>query len=160
VSTALPYFLLSTRQDGLAVRRLLLNKNSVVHSHCDSIAAYDLSGPLAGAFGGLLAYGLVRIQYHDLPAWNWIFFVEGAVTVLFGLLGFLIFPSSPQSAPFLNEQEKKFIAFKLQEDGSAAADEDDDRFKWREVRKAFISPHVILAAIAQFMACMEHLIYF
>jgi MFS family permease len=133
--------------------QLLLTFTQAVLVRTYSIAAYDLAGPLAGAFGGLLAYGLVQIDYHNHPAWSWIFFIEGAITVLFGLLSFLIFPSSPKSARFLTEQEKTYILTRLHEDGSAAHNKDDDRFNWGEVRKAFASPHVILAATASFCAC-------
>ena len=39
----------------------------------------------AGAFGGLLARGIMRLDEHrGLSAWQWIFIIEGAITVLIG----------------------------------------------------------------------------
>jgi MFS family permease len=125
-----------------------------------SVSCFYLASSVSGAFGGLLAYGLVQINYKGRPGWTWVFIVEGAITVLFGLLAFFILPSSPQSASFLKPEEKKYILTRLQEDGTAAAREDGDRFSWREVRLACTSPHVILLALAKFMNGMQKFIPF
>jgi sugar phosphate permease len=105
---------------------------------------------MSGAFGGILAYGLVRINYRR-PGWTWIFLVEGAFTVLFGLLSFFILPRSPQAASFFTPEEKEYVMAKLREDGSAAQSESDDKFSWSEVWKAFCLPHVMILGVALFL---------
>ncbi|KAL1754194.1 major facilitator superfamily domain-containing protein [Schizophyllum commune] len=60
---------------------------------------------VAGAFGGLIAYG---VQQASIPFSNWrlLFIVEGIPTVLLGLLTLCLLPNRPESTSFLNERER------------------------------------------------------
>ncbi|KAL1746043.1 major facilitator superfamily domain-containing protein [Schizophyllum fasciatum] len=60
---------------------------------------------VAGAFGGLIAYG---VQQADIPFSNWrlLFIVEGIPTVLLGCLTLCLLPNRPESTSFLNERER------------------------------------------------------
>lgn len=64
------------------------------------------STPVAGSLGGLLAGGLSRIQVGQYSRWPWIFFIEGALTMLVGIVGFFVLPSTPEQASFLTPDEK------------------------------------------------------
>ena len=64
------------------------------------------STPLAGSLGGLLAGGLSRIDSGGYSRWPWIFFIEGALTVVVGIAAFFIMPNSPQTASFLTPEER------------------------------------------------------
>uniref|UniRef100_D8QED4 Major facilitator superfamily (MFS) profile domain-containing protein n=1 Tax=Schizophyllum commune (strain H4-8 / FGSC 9210) TaxID=578458 RepID=D8QED4_SCHCM len=61
---------------------------------------------VAGAFGGLIAYG---VQQASIPFSNWrlLFIVEGIPTVLLGFLTLCLLPNRPESTSFLNERERK-----------------------------------------------------
>ncbi|KAL1717068.1 major facilitator superfamily domain-containing protein [Schizophyllum commune] len=61
---------------------------------------------VAGAFGGLIAYG---VQQASIPFSNWrlLFIVEGIPTVLLGLLTLCLLPNRPESTSFLNERERE-----------------------------------------------------
>ena len=65
------------------------------------------SSPLAASLGGLLAGGLSRIESASYSRWPWIFFIEGAMTVVIGVAAYFIMPNTPDSAPFLTLEEKK-----------------------------------------------------
>ncbi|RYP50484.1 hypothetical protein DL768_003989 [Monosporascus sp. mg162] len=75
------------------------------------------STSLAGAFGGLLASAIGKMDgirgYHG---WRWIFILEGILTCAVALLFFFIFPSFPEQAKWLNEEERAYIKARLQAD--------------------------------------------
>ncbi|KAG6847317.1 hypothetical protein H0H93_008885, partial [Arthromyces matolae] len=71
---------------------------------------------LTGAFSGLLAYGIVRMNgVGNRPGWAWIFILEGLVTIPIGILGFFVLPRSPDQARFLTREEKEFVTVQLRE---------------------------------------------
>ncbi|RYP59035.1 hypothetical protein DL771_011028 [Monosporascus sp. 5C6A] len=71
----------------------------------------------AGAFGGLLASAIGKMDgirgYHG---WRWIFILEGILTCAVALLFFFIFPSFPEQAQWLNEEERAYVKARLQAD--------------------------------------------
>ncbi|KAJ7041990.1 major facilitator superfamily domain-containing protein [Mycena alexandri] len=116
------------------------------------IAAFFSAASISGAFGGIMAYGIINLKGKDgHSGWQWIFIIEGAITVLFGLVSFALLPSSPDHARFFNEEEKAYVKSKLKEDG-AIQDEVSDSFSWGEVGKAFTSVHVIIVGIIFFFS--------
>ncbi|TQN64235.1 putative transporter [Colletotrichum shisoi] len=74
------------------------------------LSLYIVMGPLAGAFGGLLASAILRLQGFGarIPAGSWraIFAVEGILTVA----------ASPRTARFLSPEEREIAANRLKEE--------------------------------------------
>lgn len=53
----------------------------------------DILGNLSGVFSGLLAYGLDTISgSHGLSGWQYLFLVEGLITVVFGFAVLFMLP--------------------------------------------------------------------
>lgn len=99
------------------------------------VAVFFGGAALAGAFGGALAYVIGLIDgVSDRWGWNWIFVIEGLITIVFSLLAFFIVPTWPHSAKFLTSTERERLLLRLQEDSDAA---DRERFRWLYVRQAF-----------------------
>lgn len=95
--------------------------------------AFFFAAPtLAGGFGGLIGRGCSSIDHAIRPGWAFIFIIEGAVTILVGLAGMFLLPSSLESAKFLNARQRAIWAGRLHED--------------RGSRKETASSHHILAA--------------
>ncbi|KAI0665059.1 MFS general substrate transporter [Cubamyces menziesii] len=118
---------------------------------------------LASAFSGLLAAAIVKMDgVGGKPGWAWLFILEGAFTVLFGLAAYFLLPNAPTSAPFFTETEKEFIKRALHEDGIILVGEQDNDYTWTEFWRAFIQPHVILIALSGFFngATVSGLAYF
>ncbi|EIM85641.1 MFS transporter [Stereum hirsutum FP-91666 SS1] len=73
------------------------------------VGIFYASASLSGAFGGLLASAIIRMDgIGGLAGWRWIFILEGIVTVLFGVMAAFVMPASIQSANFLTPEEKRF----------------------------------------------------
>ncbi|KAJ6457051.1 major facilitator superfamily domain-containing protein [Mycena vitilis] len=116
------------------------------------IAAFFSAASISGAFGGIMAYGIINLNGKaGHSGWQWIFIIEGAITVVVGLVSFLLMPDSPDHARFLNAEEKAYVKAKLKEDG-AIQDEAADSFSWGEVIKAFTSIHVLLVGVIFFFS--------
>ncbi|OCH86142.1 MFS general substrate transporter [Obba rivulosa] len=118
---------------------------------------------LAGAFSGLLAAAIVKMEgVGGKHGWSWIFILEGAFTFLFGLSCFAFMPRTPAHAVFLTDLEKEIVLTALKEDGIMAADERDDEFSWVEVFRTFKQPHMLPLAVMGFFngATLYGLAYF
>ncbi|KAG6868027.1 hypothetical protein C0993_008227 [Termitomyces sp. T159_Od127] len=115
------------------------------------ISAFFSTASLSGAFSGLLAYGIIRMDgVGRRPGWAWIFILEGLFTVLFGLSSFFTLPHSPARARFLTEEEKEYVVTRLRETGATGLQDEADSFSWSEIWKAFTLPHVWMIAVAFF----------
>lgn len=63
------------------------------------VAVLYAAAALAGAFGGLIAYGIQTMGDRlGLEAWRWLFIIEGAISVVIGLLCWVSLPRSSQDA--------------------------------------------------------------
>ncbi|KAF8678709.1 mfs general substrate transporter [Rhizoctonia solani] len=70
------------------------------------------AAPLAGAFGGLIAYGVQHIHSH-IATWRILFLIEGLPTILVGILVLLLLPSRPETTKWLTEDERKLAQRRL-----------------------------------------------
>ncbi|TBU24705.1 MFS general substrate transporter [Dichomitus squalens] len=75
-----------------------------------------MTGTLPGAIGGLLAFGLVRIQTKVLVGWQFLFLVEAIPTIFMALVTLLFLPSFPFSSSFLTPREKAIAQARLNRD--------------------------------------------
>ena len=86
---------------------------------------------LSGAFGGLLAYAVGPLQRHlGLKQWQYLFVIEGAVTMFFGLLGFWLCPEFPErwSSNWFKPNEMRYLQLRVKyRDGPIAP---DLSFRW------------------------------
>ncbi|KAK4242406.1 major facilitator superfamily domain-containing protein [Achaetomium macrosporum] len=72
------------------------------------------STSLAGAFGGLLASGIGKMDYvRGYRGWRWIFIIEGCFTVVVGAIFLFTFPTFPEQTTWLREDEREFVKARL-----------------------------------------------
>jgi len=107
---------------------------------------------LAGAFSGLLAFGIENLNgKFGIAGWQWIFIVEGVFTSAFGLATIFLVPTSPRNIRFLTSEEREVYCQDLADNWSGDADADgkyDEVFSWSEVTSVFTdAPHVLLMTI-------------
>ncbi|MCJ1316459.1 hypothetical protein MMC15_001780 [Xylographa vitiligo] len=102
------------------------------------IALFFSAASLAGAFGGILAYGIGFMKgVGGLDGWRWIFILEGILTALVSLAAYRFIANYPATASFLSDSERAYIYARLKNDSDATRDE---AFAWRNVSQAFRDP--------------------
>uniref|UniRef100_A0A8H7Y4K6 Major facilitator superfamily (MFS) profile domain-containing protein n=2 Tax=Psilocybe cubensis TaxID=181762 RepID=A0A8H7Y4K6_PSICU len=114
------------------------------------IALFFSSASLSGAFSGLLAAGIQNMNgIGGRPGWAWIFILEGLFSILMGLAGYLLLPSTPRDSKFLTHDEKEVIMRRLERDRPSI--NPSDKFSFWEVFRSLSSPQVIFMFIIFFM---------
>ncbi|KAI1144003.1 MFS general substrate transporter [Hypoxylon sp. FL0543] len=93
---------------------------SMWYKRSESQKRYSLffsSTSLAGAFGGLLASAIGKMEgMRGYNGWRWIFILEGCLTCVVAIIFFFIFPSFPEEAKWLTEEERAYVKARLQAD--------------------------------------------
>ncbi|KAJ8094891.1 hypothetical protein PM082_010106 [Marasmius tenuissimus] len=77
------------------------------------------------AFGAILAYALSLLAgQRGLNGWQWIFIIEGAITIAFGMIAYFFIPDFPDRNNFLSAEETKFILARIDADRGDALPDD------------------------------------
>lgn len=112
-------------------------------------ALFFSAASVAGAFSGLLAFGISKMDgVGNLEGWRWIFILEGIATVVAAIAAFFLLHDFPETAKFLTEEERAFVVFRLKYQGQSAKlgggggggahVAQADEFQWKYVRQAFL----------------------
>lgn len=71
------------------------------------LSMYIVMAPLAGAFGGLLASAILKLDHFgSTQRWEMIFAIEGIVTIGISLIAFFTLTDRPETARWLTQEEK------------------------------------------------------
>lgn len=82
------------------------------------------SATLAGAFGGAIAFGVGHMNgTHNLPAWRWLFILEGIPSCLSSVAVFFWLPDYPETVRWLSVREKEVARKRLEVGASHGGDE-------------------------------------
>jgi len=85
------------------------------------ISLFYASASLSGAFGGLLASAILKLDGHaNLAGWRWIFILEGIASCLAGVFAMIMLPESLRKAKFLTEEERIFAENRFLRNNTAA----------------------------------------
>ncbi|KDN41954.1 MFS general substrate transporter [Tilletiaria anomala UBC 951] len=95
------------------------------------IGTFFSAATVAGAFGGLLAYGLSHVNAGSYSGWRWLFIVEGLLTVGVAIISYFLLFSNVDGAKFLTDKEKHYIKDRLTYDGTDVPM--NDEFAWKFV---------------------------
>ncbi|KAL5347514.1 hypothetical protein ACLOAV_007826 [Pseudogymnoascus australis] len=77
---------------------------------------------VSGAVGGLIA-GLIVDHMQNrgsLPAWKWLFLIEGVLTIGCAIMAMFILPDFPATTKWLTEEEREYAIRRLEEDNNSS----------------------------------------
>ncbi|KAI0479429.1 MFS general substrate transporter [Xylariaceae sp. FL0804] len=107
---------------------------------------------LAGAFNGLIAYGITKNLdgARGWRAWRWIFLVEGVIPIAFSFLVLLLLPATPETVRFgFTERERRYIVERSRRSHNTS----DSRLAWRRIPLVLADAHFWLFTL---VACGGH----
>lgn len=108
-------------------------------------AIFFSAATVAGAFGGLLARGIIEMDgLGGLPGWSWIFILEGILTFLIAIAAYFVMHDYPATARFLTPAERQEVTRRLEDDRGALADEFNMKYFWAALKDWKIWVHMFI----------------
>ncbi|KAF7723576.1 hypothetical protein EC973_001817 [Apophysomyces ossiformis] len=109
------------------------------------VAIFFSCSTLAGAFGGVLAYGIMQMNgLQGLRGWQWIFIIEAIPTLVLAFISYFALPDFPENSSFLNERERAIVVQRLKKDAGPST---ETHFSWKQFRSAFLDWKVYMHAL-------------
>ena len=110
---------------------------------------YFLSAaPLANTFAGALAYGITS-GHPSLAKWRVLFLVEGIPTLAMAPITYFLLPDSPNTARFLNEDERRIATARgIRQVGHA--EKRVGSIQFREIGQTLLDPKAWITALMYF----------
>ncbi|KAF5555756.1 major facilitator superfamily transporter [Fusarium mexicanum] len=116
------------------------------------LSLYLVMSPLAGAFGGLFASAILKLDsLGSLTQWRMIFAIEGMITVFLGLVSFFTITDRPETARWLTAEEKRLCERRLQSERLHQTEVLDKIDKAKLYRGA-LNPATLTTAMAFFFS--------
>ncbi|KAL1938014.1 hypothetical protein VTO73DRAFT_12025 [Trametes versicolor] len=109
---------------------------------------YSFNG-WAGILGGFVAYGVGHIENPQIALWKYVFLILGAISVVFAISLWFLFPDSPVDARFFTPEEKILAVKRVAE---AKLGVKNTQFKWYQIRHALVDPKTWLLFVGTFAA--------
>lgn len=86
---------------------------------------------LSGAFGGLLAYVILKMDgVGGYAGWRWVYIIEGLFSVVVAIIVWFGLPNDPSNAYFLNDREKELMRIRADQRAQYMGSE---KFSWDEI---------------------------
>ncbi|CAG8053235.1 unnamed protein product [Penicillium salamii] len=84
---------------------------------------------LSGAFGGLIAAGIVDglEGAQGIRGWRWLFIIEGVITIGFAILSIFILPDFPATTKRLSDRERQIAVARLARENVTASSEGTEK---------------------------------
>lgn len=89
------------------------------HEYQFRLSLFYSAASIAGAFSGILAFGISKMDgVGGYAGWRWIFILEGLLTVIVAVGSFFFIHDYPLDVKFLNEEERAYIIYKMEHDNN------------------------------------------
>ncbi|KAH8172435.1 major facilitator superfamily protein [Sarocladium implicatum] len=98
------------------------------------MSVFACTSTISGSVSGLLAYLIAKMKgTAGVNGWQWIFIIEGMITVLFGVLTPFILADSPSLAGrWLSEREIRYLnTRRYLEFGGRHVEQEGQKFQWK-----------------------------
>lgn len=126
---------------------LLLGQYYRRHEFGIRFALFFVCALLSNACSSFLAYAIGHMNgVHGIPAWRWIFILEGLFSIAYAVLSFFVIPGFPKDATFLTEEERNLLLHRLEKERG------NERISMRDVnwRKILLNWKVWLGTLVYF----------
>ncbi|KAJ7146696.1 MFS general substrate transporter [Mycena epipterygia] len=114
------------------------------------VGLFISAGSLAGAFGGLISFGVSSLKHSAITQWRILFLIEGLPSFFLALCVFFFLPSRPQTSAYLSAPERALALARLDRrnlgEGHTGVD-------WKAVKRAFADWKTYVVAVAY--SCMN-----
>ncbi|KAI5479118.1 high-affinity nicotinic acid transporter [Pseudohyphozyma bogoriensis] len=114
------------------------------------IGLFISAGALAGAFGGLISFGVSSIKHSSIVQWRILFLIEGCPSFVLAIVVYFCLPSRPDTSRYLSEDERTLAITRLNADSLA---EGHTGIDWKGVKRAFTDWKTYVVAVAY--SCMN-----
>src|SRR5580704_6833745 len=109
-------------------------------------AMFNYAVPISYIFGSLISGAILDLDgVLGLAGWKWLFILEGAPTILLGVIGIFYLTDRPRQANWLTPQEKAWLAAEIERDAR-----DRGVIHDRSLLKTLMKPMVLLFALCNF----------
>ncbi|KAF9535440.1 MFS general substrate transporter [Crepidotus variabilis] len=87
------------------------------------VGLFYAAASIAGAFSGLIAYGVFHIKHSKYHSWQFLFWIEGGGSVVFAIFAWFWLPKSPSTWHKLTSRQKALARARIISDSSVVQDE-------------------------------------
>ncbi|KAK5659061.1 hypothetical protein OQA88_1148 [Cercophora sp. LCS_1] len=109
------------------------------------MALFFSAATLAGAFGGILARGIAEMSgVGGMSAWQWIFVLEGLLSILVSFSAYWAIYDYPATAQFLTGDERAEVERRLKEDHGHLSNEFDIKYVFQALKDWKIYIHMLI----------------
>jgi MFS family permease len=108
------------------------------------LAIFYGASAVAGAFSGLLAFGVFQIHDSKIAGWKYLFIIEGGVSIILASFALWYLPENALTCDWFTEEEKAVAKQRLMLDGSMEVNE---QFKPKEALRALLDWRIVTYAI-------------
>ncbi|PSN71614.1 MFS general substrate transporter [Corynespora cassiicola Philippines] len=110
-------------------------------------------GQIGSMFAGVMMTAMNQRLHgkHSLAGWRWVFIIDGAMGIPFGIFGLLFFPNLPEcpNAPYLSKEEIRLAIDRLP---PKTANSHDINFK-SLVARLFKKPNIYILTLYSIIGC-------
>ncbi|GAB7328843.1 hypothetical protein MBLNU13_g00725t2 [Cladosporium sp. NU13] len=111
------------------------------------LSLYIVMAPLAGAFGGLLASGILTLDsVGSLKTWRMIFIIEGIITCGLALIAFFTLTDRPATARWLTAEERELAIARVKSE-RVGATEVLDKMDSKKLVRGIFNPVVLATSM-------------
>ncbi|KAJ1861380.1 hypothetical protein LPJ73_001034 [Coemansia sp. RSA 2703] len=114
------------------------------------VGFFYLSSPLANVFSGPLASALSHINHPTIKRWQWVFILEGLITIVVAFLGYYVLQDHPEKCRFLSNEEKEFIVQYKRREGTLGGSQ---KLSMKDTKRALFDWQLWCMTLATFAAC-------
>ncbi|POY71127.1 hypothetical protein BMF94_5884, partial [Rhodotorula taiwanensis] len=119
------------------------------------LACYLVCTAAAGALGGLLASGILRISHIGwLTEWRLIFFIEGLASMVIAAAAWFLISDRPSACKWLTPEERELAEFRVMAE-NVGQHEAIDKMHSKAVKAGIWNANTLVIAIIFFLNCVQ-----